>query len=778
MSEWYELHPEILDRESKQLNTNSNYDEAGQKRKSLFVSTGNIKVRINGQIQRYPIAIVYSRATPYALPRVFLTKNVLTEDELTALAALSHQEVSDFLLPKAKFYYRRHQNSDGSLCMLEQDNLDQIGAELFDANTILKRVRDYLAGLTTGRFPQEGAEIELFAHYPHRAGFHVLLTDGFYQGLGEKGEYYLSYAYDERHQNSPNVYIGACLINHTASGIQIDESLSSLPFMPEGLQNRQKIVHHKEKLQETISKGAIIEGHWWHLPNEPEIYKSVQELLVALGRGDVHLGSIEVKNSFWSKLKSCEKNIFLGLRYYNRRHELDWVIIVLKRIANDNPPLIVGEPNIEEVLKDYQITAAYSKPLTEEKHYLRNRGRVDHSIVKNKSISIIGCGALGSEIADIIGKGGVGDIGLVDYQLMHAHNSIRHLASISHTNQKKVDAVAKILLEHNPYVKVSTFALNILLNNLQEYLPSGSIGVSSIADDNTEGYLNEQAVLQKRTMFYARALRGGKAARIFRVVPGQDACFNCLTLYRNEGHPDFIDIPEDESLPTLRNECNNPIRPASAADLKLIASITGRIIFDYMQSSSGQFVNHWVWATDLFGKIKVTANVPFALEARHLVPHSQCPYCQKLHPLKMTISEPALNYMRELVLASPGVETGGVLVGDMQENIHSINITHASGPGPASKQTHSGFERDIAFCQTFINEHAVDGRLYLGEWHSHPTNNTQPSSKDIRSLTDIAQQKEYLTTHPVMLIFSRSGQPSCTVHPANQSYYNVDLIIK
>ena len=777
MSEWFELHPQILERESRQLSSNSHYEEVAQRRDVLFVSTGNIKVRANGQTQRYPVVIVYPKATPYALPRVYLIKSVLTEAELDILASLAHHKVSNFLSSKVKYYYRRHQNEDGSLCVLEQDNLDQIGAEIFDANAILKRVRKYLAGFTTNHFPPEGSEVELFSHYPHKAGFHVLLTDSFYIDTGRKGEFYLNYIYEvpksASRENLPNVYFGACLVNQTASGIQIDNSLTQLPFMPEGLKSREEIVHNQTRLKDLIKGEELIAGHWWHLTAEPNVFKNIQELVVALGEGDIDKGVAEVVKSFWPKLKAQDQSIFIGLRFPNRRGELDWVILVLKKITSNNHPLITGEPNVIEVLGDYQVTAAYSEVLTGEKHHLRNQGRIDHNIVKNKILTVIGCGALGSETADIMAKGGIGTVCLVDNQIMFAHNSIRHLASCRQANQRKVDAVATILREHNPYINIIPLGKNILEEDLPEYFPENGIGVSSIADDNTESYLNEQALLNKRTVFYVRALRGGKAARIFRVIPGQDACFHCLSIYRSEGHESFIDIPEDHELPTIRNECNNPIRPSSAADFKLIAALAGKTVLDYLQSPNNQAVNHWVWASDSFSGINITSSTPSVLEARKLAPHSQCQYCQGLNPIKVILSHGALEYMRDLVLATPGVETGGVLVGNLDANNNTMQIVHASGPGPDSQRTASRFERDVEYCQNFVNQHAARQLLYLGEWHSHPNNNNKPSGTDIESLSAISTQKEYLTTRPLMIIFSREGEYSCTVHPVEQPYYFV-----
>src|SRR5690606_15319588 len=139
----------------------------------------------------------------------------------------------------------------------------------------------------------------------------------------------------------------------------------------------------------------------------------------------------------------------------------------------------------------------------------------------------------------------------------------------------KVNAVFHILHNHNPYVTVYPYIANLYNLDAATHLPDDSLSVCSVADDNVEGFINQQLVITGKTAFYVRALRGGKTARIFRVIPGKDACFQCLHLYRNEGK-NFIKIPDDPDYPTLKNECNKPIRPASAADLKFIAAMATR----------------------------------------------------------------------------------------------------------------------------------------------------------------------------------------------------------
>ncbi len=74
-----------------------------------------------------------------------------------------------------------------------------------------------------------------------------------------------------------------------------------------------------------------------------------------------------------------------------------------------------------------------------------------------------------------------------------------------------------------------------------------------------------------------------------------------------------------------------------------------------------------------------------------------------------------------------------------------------------------------------IYQNSNQSTIYVGEWHSHPSANNHPSETDIKSLTEIAIEKNYLTDCPVMIIFSNQGSPSCTLHPADKSYYFSDL---
>lgn len=147
---WFKKHAEFLKQESTTLSNDSNYREIHQSRDNLFLSHGNIVVRLN-EVHRHPVLIVYPDATPYQLPLVFPLQEEMNAEEVTTLSRLDLGKLYGTIKPKIKFYHHlRHQNSGGVLCFLERADLDG-EARFYGISTILKRLRDWYAGHVTAR---------------------------------------------------------------------------------------------------------------------------------------------------------------------------------------------------------------------------------------------------------------------------------------------------------------------------------------------------------------------------------------------------------------------------------------------------------------------------------------------------------------------------------------------------------------------------------------------------------------------------------------------------
>ncbi len=779
MLQWFKTHPEFLRKESTALSNDSNYKERCQHRDNLFVSQGDIIVRAK-ETTRFPILIVYTDATPYRLPKVFpLTRN-LSDPEVAELAALNIFELFKKIRPDVHYYYHlRHQNSSGELCTLERADLDG-ASKFYGITSILQRVRDWFAGHVTGNYPPDSEEVDFQSHFNFiNDDTKLFYSNQFLDASLWEGDCYASlyktvpkglYSNESR-----RVYSG-CFIDGIGKGGLFTPTAVDLSRY--NLHEKINNSHDIYIVKSLIANGQLLKAQWFHIDNEPMPFEKLAQLVTIIGNGEYHAGVNRLSRRSMDNFNQLPDSFHLAIRFANRKANYEFQLFkIFRKEGYTFSGLSENDPirRMQFILDCYEkVEAVESEKMTAQTFHQRNSKRADYSVLKDSVVNIMGVGAIGSEIADSINKAGIGKIVLLDDQTIKVHNAVRHLAGIEFIGESKVEAVHRILYNHNPFVNVLSIPFDLYYLDATQ-LNDRSVSICSVADDNVEGFINQQLVLTNRPAFYVRALRGGKTARIFRVLPGEDACFHCLSLYRNEGK-DFIDIPEDPDYPILMNECNNPIRPASAADLKFIAAMASRLIIEHLQDGPSAS-NHWIWSSDTIADTPI--NTSNQLHAQHLPPHDHCPYCHHDTKVTVTIDPSCISQMQTLVRQDATIETGGVMAGKV-DDIGNITVTHVSGPGPRALQSAAGFEKDVASCQKFLDEIYMGSNqevTYVGEWHSHPSADNRPSGTDIKSLSEIAIAKNYLTSCPAMIIFSNTGKPSCTLHPVGKRYYFTNLIM-
>jgi integrative and conjugative element protein (TIGR02256 family) len=265
---------------------------------------------------------------------------------------------------------------------------------------------------------------------------------------------------------------------------------------------------------------------------------------------------------------------------------------------------------------------------------------------------------------------------------------------------------------------------------------------------------------------------------MFRVIPGQDPCKTCLSLYRGMAVSQFIDISEDSTLPIITNECNNPVRPGSAADLKIVASLAARVVIDYLQGTSTN-ANHWIWNTEPLDGLALGQNQTGAMHAQTMLPHPECSVCRKIENTNVRVLKEVYEAIRNCAKESNASETGGILIGTYDGKGFYL-IQRATGPGPNSIRTANAFEKDIEYSQiqlAMIAQELGKDALYLGEWHYHPTLSNEPSGTDIKSLTEIAAQENYLIDRPIMLIVSKNLEVGLSVHMKTGRWTRIPLTV-
>jgi len=78
-------------------------------------------------------------------------------------------------------------------------------------------------------------------------------------------------------------------------------------------------------------------------------------------------------------------------------------------------------------------------------------------LLEGERVHIIGCGAVGSTIAELLARFGITDFVLYDFDVVESHNIANQMFRNVDIGKKKTKALTEILTEINPDITVATF---------------------------------------------------------------------------------------------------------------------------------------------------------------------------------------------------------------------------------------------------------------------------------------------------------------------------------
>ena len=121
--------------------------------------------------------------------------------------------------------------------------------------------------------------------------------------------------------------------------------------------------------------------------------------------------------------------------------------------------------------------------LKEEDLLKRNVKGISEKL-KEAKVCILGLGGLGSNVAVLLARSGIGSLKLVDFDTVEASNLNRQQYRISHIGLKKTEAIKTIIKEINPFVEVETLDIKVDRKNI--YSTVGDIEIVVEAFDRAE----------------------------------------------------------------------------------------------------------------------------------------------------------------------------------------------------------------------------------------------------------------------------------------------------
>lgn len=169
---------------------------------------------------------------------------------------------------------------------------------------------------------------------------------------------------------------------------------------------------------------------------------------------------------------------------------------------------------------------------------------------QSKKVAVVGCGAIGSHVADLLFRSGVSRITLLDPERLRPGNLIRHLADNSLVGLPKSVAVrtelSSIGLDAS---NVKPFILRITTpKQALDLLKSHDLVVDATADARATALLRWAAEELQKHMISVCIQRDGGIARVDR-----------FPLWDGEGHLSAVPILPDDQGTTYEMGCGSPV---------------------------------------------------------------------------------------------------------------------------------------------------------------------------------------------------------------------------
>ena len=340
----------------------------------------------------------------------------------------------------------------------------------------------------------------------------------------------------------------------------------------------------------------------------------------------------------------------------------------------------------------------------------------------------VGLGALGSQVAVNLVRGGFGQWSLVDHDLLQPHNLGRHALGSWAVGWPKAIGLAGML---NNVVEGPPIACGIVENVLRPQGPTNQTAVewksgSTILDMSASiavaRYLcNDIKSPARRVSLFLNP--SGTALTLLAEDTARNVPLDVLEMQHYRALTWDIDLAGLLSSPsTMRSGvgCRDVSNQIPQDLVGLFAGIGSRAVKRAVETDRAQIVT-WRVDESTYSVSSTTIDVPSVLH-------------RKKNGWRILFDAELESKLRKYRNAKLPNETGGVLIGSSDMARRIIYVVDATEAPPDSQECPHGFLRGSQGLQETVQgiQEATRGMLgYIGEWHSHPPNATvDPSIRD------------------------------------------------
>lgn len=256
----------------------------------------------------------------------------------------------------------------------------------------------------------------------------------------------------------------------------------------------------------------------------------------------------------------------------------------------------------------------------------------------NVRVLVAGCGSGGASVALQLVMSGIRNFTLIDNDILGPENVIRHVCGRRYIGQKKVDAVADVLLDRNPQTNVTKIDADIMSHpGLASEIATADVVVLATDNEPSRYAVNDLCVRNHIPFVVGRVFTRGIGGDVFAYRPPDGACLACIEA-KLERSPfregireiDLVSVEEREKVYGMEiAEIKDS--PGLTVDINFITSFHTRFVLDAVARrlpERPKFLdpiseNYLVWGNRPVHPF----NKHFQLQRTEFSPQEQCAVC-------------------------------------------------------------------------------------------------------------------------------------------------------
>jgi integrative and conjugative element protein (TIGR02256 family) len=397
-----------------------------------------------------------------------------------------------------------------------------------------------------------------------------------------------------------------------------------------------------------------------------------------------------------------------------------------------------------------------------------------------RRVTVLGCGALGALIAEQCLRAGASRLTLVDNGRVNPGVLVRQPYEDADVGKPKGDALAARLRRIKPDVRIEPYTGNVLTFLSDSAPPDTDLLIDATASQTVAAWI--ERCRWKSQPGWPPVLTvaiGHLAERGIATLANPDATGASADMMRKLAlaagtAPHLADVAADFFPKLPRTDifqpepgCSEPTFRGSAAEVQALASqlLAGALadLAGSEQNEQPSDASRDAAAADqpatpppMSARI---ARLPYALNGSahsrvtwdndHAILDAESGYQVRLTPAALDVMQDEAYGVR--LTHGPTVETGGMLLGRVDDASQVIWVTSATGPAPDSQRSRSYVRLGAAGAAEFLT--AMESRgaglnHFVGMWHTHPRELPYESSIDRQAMDSLLTDSK----HPLVRV--------------------------